>query len=174
MNETIYYVDADGRYLGGFSGVEPPEGAVQVPDAPGDAQQVWNGSGWSDPVIVPTSADVDAERDRRIDAGMMFNGVMYQTRPDDRENILGMSQLAAMAIQGGATEGDLRWADAEEDFEWIAADNSKVPMDAHTVFALGKAAAARKLAHIRAGRTLKDLDSIPADYTDDKWWPADV
>jgi hypothetical protein len=44
-----HYVDADGVYLGGFDGVAPPAGAVQVPSAPGDARQTWSfGSGdWS-------------------------------------------------------------------------------------------------------------------------------
>ncbi|MFV1942747.1 DUF4376 domain-containing protein [Pseudomonas luteola] len=122
-------------------------------------------------VYQPTSSEIDAERDRRIDSGIEFNGVMYQTRVGDRENIAGMAQLAFMAIQEGAQEGELRWANPDEDFAWIAEDNSLVPMDAPTVVAFGKEAAARKLQLIKAARALKDMDPIPADYTDDKWWP---
>ncbi|MGS0941540.1 DUF4376 domain-containing protein [Pseudomonas luteola] len=171
MNETFYYVDADGRYLGGFAGAEPPKDAVQVPDAPSDARQVWNGSGWSDPVIVPTTDDVDAERDRRIDAGFTFNGKEYQTRQTDRENIAGAAQIAFMAIVDGAEPGNLRWADPESDYVWIAMDNSLVTMDAQTVVDFGKAAAARKTQLIYAARELKNMQPIPDDYTDDKWWP---
>lgn len=44
-------------------------------------------------------------------------------------------------------------------------------MDAQTVVAFGKAAAERKQTLIFAARQLKDMQSIPADFTDDKWWP---
>ena len=114
---------------------------------------------------------VDAERDRRIDAGVLFRDVMYQSRATDRENISGAAQLGFMAVVGGAQPGDLRWSDPDQDFEWIAADNSLVPMDAQTVVAFGKAAAERKQDLIFAGRQLKDMNPIPADFTDDKWWP---
>ena len=44
-------------------------------------------------------------------------------------------------------------------------------MDAPTVVEFGKSAAQRKQALIMAGRQLKDMEPIPADYTHDKWWP---
>lgn len=116
-------------------------------------------------------ADVDAERDRRIDAGVEFQGVRFQSRATDRENIAGAAQLGFMAVVAGAQAGDLRWSKPDQDFEWIASDNSLVPMDAPTVVAFGKAAAERKQALIFAGRQLKDMDPIPADFADDKWWP---
>lgn len=117
------------------------------------------------------AAAVDAERDRRIDAGMTFGGVLYQTRPGDRENIAGKAMEAFMAITSGAQPGDLRWSNPDHDFAWIAEDNSLAPMDAQTVVALGKAASAHKEAHVFAGRQLKDMQPIPADYADDRWWP---
>lgn len=123
------------------------------------------------PITVPTGADVDAERDHRIDAGVEFQGVMFQSRATDRENIAGAAQLGFMAIVGGAQAGDLRWSNPDQDFAWIASDNSLVPMDAHTVVAFGKVAAERKQALIYAGRQLKDMESVPADFTDNKWWP---
>lgn len=124
---------------------------------------------------VPTDEDlrvmVDVERDRRIDAGIEFQGVTFQSRATDRENIAGAAQLAFMAVVAGAQAGDLRWSSADADFTWIASDNTLVPMDAQTVVAFGKAAAERKQALIFAARQLKDMDLIPTDYTDDKWWP---
>ncbi len=39
-----YYVDQEGRYLGGH--VEAPANSQSVPSAPSDFKQVWNGSGW--------------------------------------------------------------------------------------------------------------------------------
>lgn len=117
------------------------------------------------------AAAIDAERDRRIDAGMTFGGVLYQTRPGDRENIAGKAMEAFMAITAGSQPGDLRWSNPDHDFAWIAEDNSLVPMDAQTVVAFGKAASAHKEAHVFAGRQLKDMQPIPADYADDRWWP---
>ena len=114
---------------------------------------------------------IDAERDRRIDAGLTFNGTRFQTRPADRENVAGASQLATLAIMAGAQPGDLRWHGGAADFAWIAEDNSIVTMDAMTVIDFGKAVAAHKSAHIFAARALKDADPIPADYTADSYWP---
>jgi hypothetical protein len=115
---------------------------------------------------------VDAERDRRIDAGFTFGGVLYQSRATDRENIAGAAQLGFMAVVAGAQPGDLRWASADSDFRWIAADNTTVAMDAHTVVDFGRTCAGQKQAQIFAARALKDMAPIPADYTDDKYWPA--
>lgn len=123
------------------------------------------------PLAPPSSEDVNAERDDRINAGFEFGGARFQSRAEDRENINGKALLAFMAISEGAKSGDLRWADPDRDFVWIAEDNSLVPMDAPTVVAFGKAAAASKEAHIFAGLVLKQMNPIPADYADDKWWP---
>ena len=55
--DTRYFVDEVGRYLGAFAAsficgeiiqADPPEGAIEVPVAPSDARQVWNGEAWSD------------------------------------------------------------------------------------------------------------------------------
>lgn len=123
------------------------------------------------PPQAPAAADVDAERDRRIDGGFEFDGVRYQSRPGDRENIAGKSLEAFMAIVDGAQPGDLRWSSPDRDFAWIAQDNSLVPMDAQTVVAFGKEASAHKQKHVFAGRQLKDMQPITADYADDRWWP---
>ncbi|MDV2965098.1 DUF4376 domain-containing protein [Nitratireductor aquimarinus] len=119
----------------------------------------------------PTDAAIDAERDRRINGGFTFEGVEYQSRPEDRENIAGAATAALGAIVAGAQPGDLRWHGGTEDFAWIAADNTMHTMDAQTVYAFGQAAMAHKQAHIFAARTLKDADPIPGDFADDQWWP---
>lgn len=120
---------------------------------------------------------IDAERDRRISAGFEFAGVRYQSRlpqdgkAGDWEVFSGKALEALMAVMGGAQPGDLRWSDPAEDFAWIAADNSRVPMDAQTVIALAKAASAHRGRHTFAGSDLKQMQPIPADYTADQWWP---
>ena len=98
-------------------------------------------------------------RDKHIDAGMIFEGVNYQTRQTDRENIAGAA-LVAMQVQlaGRGQEGDYKWNPeaSEDNFEWIASDNSKVKMDAPTVQRFGQAAAAQKQRMIMFCRDLKN------------------
>jgi hypothetical protein len=126
---------------------------------------------------IVTGSMVDAERDRRISAGFEFNGITFQSRlpsagrAGDWEVFSGKALEALIAVIGGAQLGDLRWSDPAEDFAWIAADNSRVAMDAQTVIALGKAASAHRSSHTFAGSDLKAMNPIPADYTDDQWWP---
>lgn len=44
---TKFFVDADGNYIGGFDGVEPPNGAIEVPYPPDThASQLWNGEAY--------------------------------------------------------------------------------------------------------------------------------
>ncbi len=126
----------------------------------------------------PTQGEVDVERDRRIDAGFAFEGVQYQSRPEDRENIAGAKAAATDAITlFGAEAGNFAWQrlldpNAPPEFRWIAADNSTHPMDAQTAMRFGYAALGHKQAHIFAARALKDMDPIPADYaTNPAYWP---
>lgn len=115
--------------------------------------------------------NIDAERDRRIAGGFAFQEHFFQSRSDDRENIAGASTAALAATVSGAAAGDLRWHGGDSDFAWIAEDNTLVPMDAQTMFAFGQAAMAHKQAMIFAGRVLKDMAAIPADYFNDVYWP---
>lgn len=119
----------------------------------------------------PTSAEVDAERNRRIAAGFTFQSKAYQSRPEDRENMAGASLAALAAMGNGALPGDYRWHGGDSDFVWIAEDNSLTPMDAQTMFAFGQTAMAHKQAHIFAARALKDAEEIPSDYMSDDYWP---
>lgn len=124
-----------------------------------------------------SALDVDIERDRRINAGFAFDGVLYQSRPEDRENIAGAQKAATDAVAMGAAPGDFGWQrlldpSAPAEFRWIAADNTTHTMDAQTVMRFGYAALGHKQAHIFAARTLKDTAPIPADFaTNPAYWP---
>ena len=57
---TKFYVDTDGKYIGGFDRATPPPGAVEVPLPPNHANfETWNGTQWV--------RDADAD-DREADA----------------------------------------------------------------------------------------------------------
>ncbi|MGQ3671774.1 DUF4376 domain-containing protein [Xanthobacter sp. TB0136] len=135
---------------------------------PADGAQIgwlWDGETFTPPSPEPVDLDalkgelcagVDAERDRRTDAGFEFQSVRYQSRPSDRENIAGAAVAALGAMVAGAQPGDLRWHGAGSDFTWIAEDNSLIPMDAQTVYAFGQAAMAHKQGLIFEARAIKD------------------
>lgn len=175
---TVYRTDTGSKQHHSELG-DLPEGLTREPRP--SLEHAWISGQWTlDPVLQAANAvaalkllqaDIDAERDRRIDAGVEFAGVTFQSRATDRENIAGAAQLGFMAMVAGAQPGDLRWSNPEQDFAWIASDNSLVPMDAQTVVAFGKAAAERKQALIFAARQLKDMQQIPDNFTDDQWWP---
>lgn len=115
-------------------------------------------------------AAVTAERDRRIGSGVLFQGNMFQSGPADRENVAAAAQVAYMAITDGAKPGDLRWYDPNDNFSWIATDNSFVPMDAKTLLELSKAFVSHKQQLTFSAREIKDAVPIPDDFYEDKWW----
>lgn len=116
------------------------------------------------------AAQVDFERDRRIASGFTHAGKVYDSNPESMRRIDKAYAVACRALVEGAKAGNLRWADAAQDFRWIAKDNSYVTMDAPTVVTFGEAAAAWETKHIYKARELKSMSPIPTDYTDEKYW----
>lgn len=117
-----------------------------------------------------TAEMVNAERDRRLADDFEFQGKLYQRDPTSLQRITGAATLAGFAIAAGKQAGDLRWANPDQDFGWIASDNTITPMDAQTCFAFGQAAAAVETRLIFRAKELRLMQHIPADYTDDSWW----
>lgn len=117
---------------------------------------------------------VNDERDKRINGGFVFQNHLYQTRPDDRENLSGASTAALSAMINGAHPGSYRWADASQDFGWITEANKVVLMDAQTMFAFGTAAMLWKKSCIFACFNIKARIAAgeAIDYTQDQYWPV--
>lgn len=126
-----------------------------------------------EPYAAPPASgvDVDRERDRRLQK-FTFNGVEYDFDMLSRGRIDKARGSALAAMISGAEANDLRWADDNNDFCWITADNSFVTMDAPTTLAFGNAAAAWESLHIVAARNIKNMSPIPTDYTSNSYWPA--
>ncbi len=128
-----------------------------------------------DPYVAPavTSSDVNAERDRRINAGFVYAAAEYQTDVGSRENIAGAQglSLGAMIADPQGTQG-LRWDNPDVDFAWTDATNNEIPMTAAQCQAFCQAAMQYKSALIKAARVIKDLNPIPGDYADDSHWPS--
>lgn len=120
---------------------------------------------------VALSALIDIERDRRMKAGVLFNSVMYDFDDASKSRITGMATLAGFAIGAGAQPNDLYWHGGASPFVWVASDNTFIPMDAQTVFALGQTAATHEMTYIFTARALKDAPVIPTDFINDNYWP---
>jgi hypothetical protein len=150
---------------------------------------VWKNAGnVPDPFIGPTLTNrkdtvkeqVRVKRDAVIDGGVTFQNVLFQTRPDDRENISGAAQLAFMAVvqmQSNSINpvGNYRWHGGAQDFGWIALDNSVITMDAPTVIAFARAVAEFKSNCIFYARYLKDLvdqSANPETVSFASGWPT--
>lgn len=147
------------------------QGWIAAPDSV-SIGWAYDGADFTAPTPPPIEpALIDVERDRRIAAGFVFNGVLYQSRAIDQKRINGAATLALAAIVSGAQPGNLRWANPDSDFEWIATDNSRHSMDAQTVMAFAGVAAAWESAHVFAANDLKAMAPIPADYAADEYWP---
>lgn len=102
-------------------------------------------------------AAIDAARDQRMNSGFTFEGVRYDSDPEAQTNLMGAVLKGMIAVALGAPETDFyRWGSADEDFAWIAQDNTRTRMDIATQRRLAEAGAAWKSAHIFAARTKKD------------------
>lgn len=129
---------------------------------PGDYYDEQGGTFTAPAPVEPTPEAVNAERDRRL-LRFQFNGVWFQSRPTDRLRIAGAFSSALSCL--------LTSREWPEDFEWIAEDDSYVPMDIETVLAFGQAAADNEKLHIFACSALKKMNPIPANFAADEWWP---
>lgn len=148
------------------------DGYTVIPSNAAHIGWVWDGEAFAPPEPEPVDMEalradlcllIDAERDRRTDAGFEFGGVRYQSRPADRENIAGAAVAALGAMVAGAQAGDYRWHGGQTDFVWIGEDNSLHQMDAQTTYAFGQAAMAHKQALIFEARGIKDAVSAAED-----------
>ena len=118
----------------------------------------------------PTREDVNRERDRRVSAGIVFQGVEFESDAASRQALSEAATMALGAIAAGKQIGDTKWTAEGDEFFWIASDNTRVAMDAQTCLALATAMSEHKSNLVRCARKLKDADTTPYDYKDDRYW----
>ncbi len=119
-----------------------------------------------------TIAQINTERDRRLLLGFTYGGNPYDFDPTSKIRISGAGTLAGFAVAAGAPEGYLYWHGGVDAFSWILQNNETAQLDAHQMFALAQYAAQWESRHVFAARVLKDLDPIPANYSDNSYWPV--
>lgn len=123
------------------------------------------------PILIKNQQnEINEERARRLEMDFEFQGKMFQRDTLSLSRITGAATLAGFAVFAGAQPGNYRWSDPENDFEWIASDNSIIKMDAQTCFAFGQVAAQVETRIIFAAKILRQMEPIPENFTDDIWW----
>lgn len=71
---TKFYVDVQGRYIGGFDGADPPNGAIEIAAPPDDGTDTWDGSTWHPaPPVVPEQVTMRQARLALLGAGLLAN-----------------------------------------------------------------------------------------------------
>jgi len=124
-----------------------------------------------DKPVENVKAAINLERDRRIAAGVAFNGKTFQSDPASIENIGNVATAALSYIVSGGAADEMYWQSPDVPFAWLAEDNTLMPMTPQMMIEFGNATLAHKSAIIFAARALKDMNPIPADFTDDRYWP---
>lgn len=131
----------------------------------------WDGTNWTVSDLEVPKEHVNQERDRRISAGFTWSTKNFQSERDDRENINGAVSGAIAYLLAGGNPDELYWDNPNVPFMWLAKNNELIAMSPSQVIDFGKTMMAHKKQCIFAARTIKDMNPIPKDFTDDKYWP---
>ena len=115
----------------------------------------------------PSSADVNDERDRRINAGTTvqidgYGPIPLQGRDKDQRNLLGLQAAAAMRLAAGDNATLTKFRDADN------VDHMLTPSQVVELWSKGAAWISYTY---DASWDIKALDPIPANYADDSRWP---
>lgn len=101
---------------------------------------------------------IDQQRDELQVSLFEWDGNQFQTRPIDRENLLGAALDATIWIQSGGDPDTLFWGSthSEQAQGWIAIGNKVVPMSASQLIQFARGVQARHKRLIFQGRQKKD------------------
>jgi hypothetical protein len=125
----------------------------------------WDGSNvvaFQPPAQAVTSDDANAERQRRIAAGGVINGVRVTGRADDARNLMSLALIAQMRIAAGDTSTPTTFRDG---------DNVDHELTPPQILTMWQESAAYVSAIYQASWDIKAMDPIPADFTADHFWP---
>ncbi|WP_333631535.1 hypothetical protein [Agrobacterium cavarae] len=167
-----FFVDENGSYLGSYDGRNqdlPQEmaGRIEVPNAPQDARQKWDGEKWLE--VTPTPEMLTAELERRLSLGFDFDfndarGVhRFGTTPKDMERwIQEVTPLAQAAMNMGEPNRQIG----------IKTETGPVAVKASEWWGVLNAAAAWRQPIYAAYFSLKEQTPIPSDYAaNPAYWP---
>ena len=107
-------------------------------------------------------AAVNAERQRRIVAGTVIDGVRVTGRDEDARNLTNLALAAQLRIAGGDTATPTTYRDG---------DNVDHDLTPPQMLALWQQSAAYVSALYAASWAIKAMDTLPGDVTADGLWP---
>ncbi len=93
-----YYVDQEGKYLGGWD-QNPPQGAVEVPYPPPDARQGWTGEDWG--AVAATPETIAARRYQAETGGIVVSDMPVKTDRESQALFTGAALAAKIAADAG-------------------------------------------------------------------------
>lgn len=143
-----------------------PDGYVECP-ANVQPGYMFDGEWHAPQPPTPSSAVVNAERDRRVSAGTTvtidgYGPVPLQGRDQDQTNLLGLVTAANLRIASGDTATLTKFRDVEN------VDHMLTPPQIVEMWSKGSAWIS---AVYDASWTIKAMNPIPTDYADDSRWP---
>jgi len=145
-----------------------PEGTIEVPLKPGDGYEWDENTGkWVFSPPAPERGAVNAERTRRLELGVDIPITGKQTpvrvtgRSEDRDNLNGLAVAAMMRRQNNdnTTTGYRDGNDVVHD------------LNPAQLLELYQGAMQYTEQVYQASWALKEMEVIPQDYQDDKYWP---
>ena len=111
----------------------------------------------------PTGEDVNRERQRRIVAGKVIDGVHVTGRDEDARNLTNLALAAQLRMAGGDTTTLTVYRDGQN------IDHELTPPQ---MLALWQQSAEYVSALYAASWAIKAMEPMPADVTADELWPA--
>lgn len=115
------------------------------------------------PPVLPTAEDVNRERQRRIIAGTVIDGVHVTGRDEDARNLTNLALAAQLRIAAGDTTTPTVYRDGGN------IDHELTPPQ---MLALWQQSAAYVSALYAASWAIKAMEPLPPDVTADELWPA--
>ena len=109
------------------------------------------------------SAAINLERDRRIAAGRVFDGIHVTGRDRDQLILLALKDTACDLKAAGITDAIIPFRDGQDVERMLTADE---------IINLADAGKAYVTAVYQASWALKAMDPIPQDIINDQYWPS--
>lgn len=169
---SLFYIDPDHTIIRATRADESVVVIEQSNDAAQWAEAIGGTWGSIGDYVAPPpppilNADIDAERDRRVVAGVVitvagYGDVALQGRDMDMRNLHGLATAAQLRLAVGAGAYVTTFRDRE---------NVMHNLTQGQVLDLWSQGAAWVSLVFQSAWALKDGQSIPDDYTDDSYWP---
>lgn len=142
-----------------------PHGTQQVPLKPGKYYE-WQNGEWVYNPPNPTNADINRDHGRRLRAGKTISITNYGTVALD-----GLSKTQTILLALKDTARDLKNAgDTATTLTFTDKNNVDHELTPDQMIELVNASKVWVQELHKAKRSLKKMEPIPMDYTDDKWW----